>query len=94
VLLGLRQQITLNAAVAQTVLDLIGHTVFLRSQSAASLIIPDSVRDPLACYRNNTVNSRARIECAVNGGVNHFISPFTRPSPHFGRVGIRIMRAV
>ena len=29
---------------------------------AASLIITDSVRDPLAYYRNNTVNSRALIE--------------------------------
>jgi UDP-glucose 4-epimerase len=35
---------------------------------AASLIIPDSVRDPLAYYKNNTVNSRALIDCAVIGG--------------------------
>src|SRR5271163_3818903 len=40
---------------------------------AASLVVPDSVRDPLGYYRNNTVNSRALIECAVNGGVRHFI---------------------
>jgi UDP-glucose 4-epimerase len=40
---------------------------------AASAVVPDSVRDPLAYYRNNTVNSRALIECAVNGGVRHFI---------------------
>jgi UDP-glucose 4-epimerase len=40
---------------------------------AASLIVPDSVRDPLAYYRNNTVNSRTLIESAVNGGVKHFI---------------------
>jgi UDP-glucose 4-epimerase len=40
---------------------------------AASIVVPDSVRDPLAYYRNNTVNSRALIECAVNGGVRHFI---------------------
>ena len=32
---------------------------------AASLIVPDSVRDPLGYYRNNTVNSRALIECAI-----------------------------
>ncbi len=31
------------------------------------------MRDPLGYYRNNTVNSRALIECAVNGGVRHFI---------------------
>jgi UDP-glucose 4-epimerase len=40
---------------------------------AASVVVPDSVRDPLAYYRNNTVNSRALIECAVKGGVRHFI---------------------
>jgi len=40
---------------------------------AASIVVPDSVRDPLSYYRNNTMNSRALIECAVNGGVRHFI---------------------
>ena len=40
---------------------------------AGSIIVPDSVRDPLAYYRNNTVNSRALIECAVKGGVKCFI---------------------
>ena len=30
---------------------------------AASVVVPDSVRDPLAYYRNNTVNSRALMEC-------------------------------
>jgi UDP-glucose 4-epimerase len=40
---------------------------------AASIVVPDSVRDPLGYYRNNTVNTRALIECAVNSGVKHFI---------------------
>jgi UDP-glucose 4-epimerase len=40
---------------------------------AASIVVPDSIRDPLGYYRNNTMNSRALIECAVNGGVRHFI---------------------
>jgi UDP-glucose 4-epimerase len=40
---------------------------------AASVVVPDSVRDPLGYYRNNTVNSRALIECAVKSGVRHFI---------------------
>jgi UDP-glucose 4-epimerase len=40
---------------------------------AGSIVVPDSVRDPLGYYRNNTVNSRALIESAVNGGVRHFI---------------------
>jgi UDP-glucose 4-epimerase len=40
---------------------------------AASVVVPESVRDPLAYYRNNTVNARALIECAVNNGVRNFI---------------------
>jgi UDP-glucose 4-epimerase len=40
---------------------------------AASIVVPDSVSNPLAYYRNNTVNSRAVIECAVRGGVQQFI---------------------
>jgi UDP-glucose 4-epimerase len=40
---------------------------------AASVVVPDSVRDPLAYYRNNTVNSRTLIETAVKSGVRHFI---------------------
>jgi UDP-glucose 4-epimerase len=40
---------------------------------AASIVVPDSVADPLGYYRNNTVNARALLECAVKGGVKHFI---------------------
>jgi UDP-glucose 4-epimerase len=40
---------------------------------AASIVVHDSVRDPLGYYRNNTVNARALIECAVQNGVRHFI---------------------
>jgi UDP-glucose 4-epimerase len=40
---------------------------------AASVVVPDSVRDPLGYYRNNTSNSRALIETAIKGGVPHFI---------------------
>jgi UDP-glucose 4-epimerase len=40
---------------------------------AASIVVPDSVRDPLGYYRNNTVNSRALIETAIQCGVRHFI---------------------
>jgi UDP-glucose 4-epimerase len=49
---------------------------------AASIVVPDSVRDPLGYYRNNTANSRALIECAVNGGVRHFI--FSSTSAVYG----------
>jgi UDP-glucose 4-epimerase len=40
---------------------------------AASIVVPDSVADPLGYYRNNTVNSRALIETAVKTGVRQFI---------------------
>jgi UDP-glucose 4-epimerase len=40
---------------------------------AASIVVPDSVSDPLRYYRNNTANSRSLIEAAVRGGVRHFI---------------------
>jgi UDP-glucose 4-epimerase len=40
---------------------------------AASIVVPDSVADPLGYYRNNTVNSRALIETAIKAGVRHFI---------------------
>ncbi|HEY4819960.1 MAG TPA: UDP-glucose 4-epimerase GalE [Xanthobacteraceae bacterium] len=40
---------------------------------AASIVVPESLADPLGYYRNNTANSRALIECAVRGGVKQFI---------------------
>jgi len=49
------------------------HRVDAAIHFAASIVVPDSVRDPLGYYRNNTVNSRALIETVVKGGVRHFI---------------------
>lgn len=40
---------------------------------AGSVVVPESVENPLKYYRNNTANSRTLIECAVQGGVRHFI---------------------
>ena len=40
---------------------------------AGSIIVPESVEDPLKYYLNNTVKSRALIESAVAGGVRHFL---------------------
>lgn len=61
---------------------------------AGSVVVPESVENPLKYYRNNTANSRALIEAAVTGGVKHFIfsstaatygipevSPVTEDSP-------------
>ncbi len=40
---------------------------------AGSIVVPDSVSDPLGYYHNNTVNSRALLEIAVTCGVEQFI---------------------
>lgn len=40
---------------------------------AGSTVVPESIKDPLGYYRNNTANSRTLIEAAVKGHVQHFI---------------------
>jgi UDP-glucose 4-epimerase len=40
---------------------------------AGSVVVPQSVADPLGYYLNNTVKSRALIEAAVRAGVRRFI---------------------
>src|SRR3954454_13185933 len=40
---------------------------------AASIVVPESVSDPLAYYKNNTVNSRSLIDCAVRHRVPHLV---------------------
>ncbi|MFM9853310.1 MAG: UDP-glucose 4-epimerase GalE [Sphingomonadaceae bacterium] len=40
---------------------------------AGSVVVPESVENPLKYYRNNTAASRSLIESAVTGGVKHFI---------------------
>jgi UDP-glucose 4-epimerase len=40
---------------------------------AGSVVVPESVSDPLKYYGNNTANSRTLIEAAVAGAVRHFI---------------------
>ena len=40
---------------------------------AGSLLVGESVAQPLAYYLNNTVKSRTLIEAAVEGGVKHFV---------------------
>jgi UDP-glucose 4-epimerase len=40
---------------------------------AGSIVVPDSVADPLGYYANNTVKSRTLMAAAVNCGVKHFI---------------------
>ncbi|AXO12835.1 MULTISPECIES: UDP-glucose 4-epimerase GalE [Thalassospira] len=49
------------------------HDVTAIMHFAGSIIVPDSVIYPLEYYRNNTVNSRALLQVAVDSGVKHFI---------------------
>ena len=49
------------------------HGVSAIMHFAGSVVVPESVSDPLKYYRNNTAASRALIESAVAAGVPHFI---------------------
>ena len=40
---------------------------------AGSVVVPESVADPLKYYHNNTAKTRVLLEAAVKGGVRHFI---------------------
>lgn len=40
---------------------------------AGSIVVPESVADPLAYYHNNTANSRTLMEAAIAAGVRTFI---------------------
>ncbi len=53
---------------------------------AGSIIVPESVSDPLKHYRNNTATSRNLIEAAVKGGVKHFI--FSSTAAVYGMTGL------
>src|ERR1051326_1718302 len=49
------------------------HDVSAIMHFAGSVVVPESVADPLRYYRNNTANSRNLIEAAARGGVEHFV---------------------
>src|SRR6202043_1119898 len=49
---------------------------------AASIVVRDSVADPLGYYRNNAANSRAWIEAATRAGARRFI--FSPPAAVYG----------
>lgn len=40
---------------------------------AGSVVVPDSIADPLGYYENNTCKTRALVEAVVRGGVKNFI---------------------
>ncbi len=52
---------------------------------AGSIIVPESVENPLKYYQNNSCKTRNLLEAAVNGGVSHFI--FSSTAAVYGMVG-------
>jgi UDP-glucose 4-epimerase len=40
---------------------------------AASIVVPESIADPLGYYRNNTLNTSLLLQAAIANGVKHFI---------------------
>ncbi|MEH2502799.1 UDP-glucose 4-epimerase [Bradyrhizobium sp. AZCC 1578] len=66
------------------------HGVSAIMHFAASSVVPESIANPIAYYRNNTVNSLKLIDSAVRGGVRHFVFSSTAAvygSPTAGLVG-------
>jgi UDP-glucose 4-epimerase len=53
---------------------------------AGSIVVPESVADPLKYYRNNTATSRNLIEAAVTNGVERFI--FSSTAAVYGMPGL------
>ncbi|MEX0345234.1 MAG: UDP-glucose 4-epimerase GalE [Rhizobiaceae bacterium] len=53
---------------------------------AGSIVVPESVADPLGYYENNTVKSRSLIEMAVKCGVADFI--FSSTAAVYGTAGL------
>lgn len=53
---------------------------------AGSIVVPESVENPLKYYANNTATSRNLIEAAVTGGVKHFI--FSSTAAVYGMPGL------
>lgn len=59
-------QALIEAAIRKHAVDAVIHF-------AGSVVVPDSVTNPLGYYHNNTVKSRALMESCVRTGVKHFI---------------------
>jgi len=64
---------------------LLQHRVTEIIHFAASVVVPESVRDPLAYYRNNTMNTCTLLDAAIEAGVKHFI--FSSTAAVYGNGG-------
>ena len=57
---------------------------------AGSVVVPESIADPLGYYDNNTCKTRALLEAAVAGKVAHFI--FSSTAAVYGSAGMEAVR--
>jgi len=71
-----------TALVARLIAE---HAIEAIIHFAGSIVVPESVADPLSYYDNNTVATRSLIEAAVKGGVKHFI--FSSTAAVYGAAG-------
>lgn len=72
-------------------MDLVGaviaqHDVTEIVHFAGSIVVPESVSNPLKYYANNTATSRNLIEAAVKGGVKHIV--FSSTAAVYGMTGL------
>jgi len=61
------------------------HRVTAIIHFAASIVVPESMREPLAYYRNNTMNTCMLLDAAVEAGVTQFI--FSSTAAVYGNGG-------
>jgi UDP-glucose 4-epimerase len=66
----IRGDVADSALVKKTITD---HGVDAVIHFAGSIVVPESVADPLAYYDNNVVKTRALIQAVVEAGVKNFI---------------------
>lgn len=59
-----------RALVAKTIAE---HGITTIIHFAASIVVPDSVKDPLGYYRNNTMNTCNLLDVAVEAGIKQVI---------------------
>lgn len=60
-----------DTALVKKTIEVHGVTAIIHF--AGSIVVPESVANPLYYYLNNTANSRGLIQCAVETGVQQFI---------------------
>jgi UDP-glucose 4-epimerase len=76
-----------NAGDMALVADLVRkHAIREIIHFAGSVVVPESVTDPLKYYANNTATSRNLIEAAVRAGVKHMI--FSSTAAVYGMAGL------